>query len=263
MKSLFKSRKNKWRLAVRTIPFIILVIISKYIAHYFDIEFLSLNALFTAIISANIFLIGFLITGTLSDFKESERLPGELAASLQVMVDEAHIIYLNKKSSESIDLINSVKELNEKIISWFYKKTKTEEIYLHLIELNKNFLAIESQTQANFIVRIKNEQNNLRRNISRIHTIRETSFLGTGYAVAEIISSILIIGLIFVNLNPFYESMFFVSFVSFVMIYMIFFIKDLDNPFSYYEENSLVEEVSLKPVTDSKNRIENLLRDLN
>jgi hypothetical protein len=152
--------------------------------------------------------------------------------------------------------------LNEKTIDWFYKKSKTDEIYSLLIDLNKHFLLIEPQTQANFIVRIKNEQNNLRRNISRIHTIRETSFLGTGYAIAEIITTILIIGLIFVNLNPFHEKMFFVSFVSFMMIYMIFFIKDLDNPFSYYESDSLVEEVSLKPVIDSRDRIEKLINNL-
>ena len=66
-------------------------------------------------------------------------------------------------------------------------------------------------------------------------------------------------GLIFVNLNPFHESMFFVSFVSFIMIYMIYFIRDLDNPFSYYDEYSLVEEVSLKPLTDSLNRIKSII----
>ena len=113
----YKFSKNKWRLAFRTLPILLIVIIAKYLAHYYDIEFLTLNALFTAIISANIFLIGFLITGTLSDFKESERLPGELAASLQVMVDEAHIIFLNKKSKESLDFLLEVKNLNDKIIN--------------------------------------------------------------------------------------------------------------------------------------------------
>jgi hypothetical protein len=259
----FLPFKNRFRLAIRTLPLIFLVILFKYLAHYYQVEFLTLNALFTALISANIFLIGFLITGTLSDYKESERLPAEIAASLQVIVDEAHIIHLNKKSSDSLNVLYSIKELNEKILDWFYKKAKTDEIYQHLLSLNPLFLAIENQTQANFIVRMKNEQNNLRRFISRIHTIRETSFLGTGYAIAEIISTILIFGLIFLNLDPFYEKMFFVSFVSFIMIYMILFIKDLDNPFSYYEEDSLVEEVSLKPLIDSKGRIEKLISTFN
>ena len=51
--------KSRWRLAIKTLPFIVIVVIAKYFAHLYDIEFLSLNALFTALVSANIFLIGF------------------------------------------------------------------------------------------------------------------------------------------------------------------------------------------------------------
>jgi len=39
--------------------------------------------------------------------------------------------------------------------------------------------------------------------INRIHTIRETSFLGTGYAIAEIISAILVMAMIFIKIEPF------------------------------------------------------------
>jgi len=178
-------KKSRWRLAFNTIPFIVIVIIAKYIAHYYNLQFLNLNSLFTAVISANIFLIGFLITGTLSDFKESEKLPGDLSNSLSSLFDEAYITYL-----------------------------------------------------------------------------RETSFLGTAYAIAEIITFIMIVGFIFLDLNPFYESMFFVSFVSFIMVYMIFFIRELDNPFSYYEKDGLVEEVSLKPIEDSQRRMSLILNEL-
>ena len=82
-----------------------------------------------------------------------------------------------------------------------------------LLSFNDDFLAFENQTQANFIVRLKQEQNSIRKMINRIHTIRETSFLGTGYAIAEIITFILVVGLIFIKMDPFYESVFFVSFV--------------------------------------------------
>jgi hypothetical protein len=40
---------------------------------------------------------------------------------------------------------------------------------------------------------------------------------------------------------------------------MIYFISDLDNPFSYYDEYSLVEEVPLKPLTDSLKRIKAII----
>lgn len=89
-----------------------------------------------------------------------------------------------------------------------------------LFEFNDFFVAFESLAQANFIVRLKQEQNNIRRVLTRVHTIRETSFLGTGYAVMEIITSILVASMIFikVKVEPFYESIFFVSFVSFIFL---------------------------------------------
>ncbi len=58
----------RWRLAFKTIPFIVGIILVKFAIHYVGYEFLTLNSLFTAIISANIFLIGFLISGTLVDY---------------------------------------------------------------------------------------------------------------------------------------------------------------------------------------------------
>ena len=61
--------------------------------------------------------------------------------------------------------------------------------------------------------------------------------------------------LIFTRIEPYYESLFFISFVSFVLIYMVLLIKDLDNPFGYYERGALTENVSLKPLLDLRSRL--------
>ena len=261
---LFKklSINSRWSLALKTIPYVVVIIFLKFIAHYFSYEFLALSSLFTAIISANIFLIGFLISGTLVDYKESEKLPGDLSASLETMADEGLIIYKNQKSREAKEYLLRLSRFNKSLVEWFYKKIKTSALMDQLVSFNDDFLAFESQTQANFIVRLKQEQNSIRKMIKRIHTIRETSFLVTGYAIAEIITFFLVAGLIFIKMDPFYESVFFVSFVSFILIYMIYFIKDLDNPFGYSEEDSLDDEVSLKPILDSQRRIDSFCQEL-
>jgi hypothetical protein len=254
---LFLHLNSRWELALKTLLLIIPIIVCKLIAHYLGYEFLTLNSLFTAIISANIFLIGFLISGTLVDYKESEKLPGDLSASLETMADEGLIILENKKSKDAQDYLVRLEQFSASLIDWFYKREKTQNVLNKLQNFNRDFLNFESQTQANFIVRLKQEQNSIRKMINRIHTIRETSFLGTGYAIVEIITSVLLFGLVFVKIDPFYESVFFVSFVSFILIYMIYFIKDLDNPFGYTTIDNLVEEVSLKPLLDTQKRLRN------
>lgn len=246
---------SRWRVALKTVPLVVAIVVIKFVVHSLGYEFLTLNSLFTAIISANIFLIGFLISGTLVDYKESEKLPGDLSASLETMADEGLILYASQKSQEAKNFLSKLSQFSTALLAWFHKKERTSALMEKLLSFNDDFLAFEKQIQPNFIVRLKQEQNLMRKMINRIHAIRETSFLGTGYAIAEIITFILVLGLIFIKMDPFYESIFFVSFVSFILIYMIYFIKDLDNPFGYNEVDSLVEEVSLKPVLDSQKRI--------
>lgn len=252
---------RRWSLVLKTLPFVLGIVILKFASHSLGYEFLSLNTLFGAIISANIFLIGFLISGVLVDYKESEKIPGEMASSIETLADEGYIIFKNKKTEVARDYLRKLSGFNDLLIQWFHKKAKTEDLKKELFGFNDIFLDFEGLTQANFIARLKQEQNSLRRSITRAHTIRETSFLGTGYAIAEIITFLLVAGLIFIKIDPFYESIFFVFFVSFILIYMIYFIRDLDNPFGYNEKENLVEEVSLKPLLDSKKTINAILNE--
>lgn len=257
MKSLVAS---KWKLAVRVIPFVIVILAVKFVLHRFNLEFLGLSPLFTAIISANIFLIGFLISGVLADYKEAEKIPGELACCLETMSDEGLIIHQTKKDPAAQAFLKHLEHLTRSLDDWFHKKLKTNGMMGQIRELNAYFPALEPLTQANFIARLKQEQNNLRKLVTRIHTIRETDFNEAGYAIAEIITLLLIAGMIFIKIDPFYQSMFFVGFVSFILIYMVILIKDLDNPFGYYD-NSLSQDISLKPLSDFRRRIKELNRE--
>ncbi len=240
----------KWALALRVVPLVAAVLALKFLAHTFRLEFLSLSPIFTAIISANIFLIGFLITGVLSDYKESEKLPGDMACSLEAIRDEGLILRAAGRREESSALLASVTDIAGAMLAWFRRKERTSALMEKISGLNADFLALEKATQPNFITRLKQEQHQLRRMITRVHTIRETSFSEAGYAIAEIITFILSLGLIFVRIDPFYESVFFVAFVAFMLIYMVLLIKDLDNPFDYCGDGAVSEEVSLKPLED-------------
>ncbi len=116
-------------------------------------------------------------------------------------------------------------------------------------EMTHHFANLEGLTQANFIARLKQEQSNLRRILIRIHTVRETSFIPSGYIIAHVTTLLLVAGLVLVKIDPFYESLFFVGVITFLLRFLGLLIQDLDNPFGYYEGGS-VEDVSLKPLDD-------------
>lgn len=251
-------RPRKWKLTFRVIPFILAIVVVKYLIHEYNLEVFELSSIFTAVISANIFLIGFLITGVLADYKESEKLPGDLAVSIEAIADECKIMVKGKKSRPAQECLTYLHGFSENLISWFHREIKTARIMEHIEHLNHYFLDFEPVTQANFIVRMKQEQNTIRRIITRIHTIRETNFNEAGYTIAEIISALLITGMLFIQFESYFKSIFFVAFVSFILIYMLFLIKDLDDPFAYHKKDFLADEVSLKPLVGLQERLREL-----
>jgi ABC-type multidrug transport system fused ATPase/permease subunit len=108
--------------------------------------------------------------------------------------------------------------------------------------------------------RMKQEQHGLRRILLRIQTIRETSFISSGYVIAEVTTALLAIGLILADIQPFYESLFIVGLIIFLLTFLIMLIRDLDNPFGYYEESS-AEDVSLNPLEDFLTRMQGLVAE--
>jgi hypothetical protein len=216
-------------------------------------EVLSLNALLSGLVAADVFLMGFLLGGVIADFKESEKLPGEVATSLEVMHDEA--VSMSLRAGDDSLLASQVRDLSVSIRDWFYKKRRTAEVMNALTELSPRLLALESPAQASSIARIKQEQHALRRALVRIHTIRETSFISSGYLIAELMTVLLSLALVLSKMGPLGESLFLVGVITFFLVFLLFLIGDLDNPFGYYEKTSS-EEVSLKPLDDAIRRME-------
>ena len=246
---------KKWSLTIKIMPVVASIIILKYAIYKLHLDFLASNPLLPSLVAAAVFLMGFLISGVLSDYKESEKLPGELSASLETIADEAEIIYRNKKAAVARDFLMHLHEFAGLLVTWLYKEEHTAAILSKLRDFNDFYLKFEPLTQANFIVRLKQEQHNLRRAVIRIHAIRETSFIPSGYAIAEGIAVLLLIALLFTKLDPFYESMFFVTPITYLFVYMLALIGDLDNPFEFNTKGETSGEVSLKELRDVEQRL--------
>jgi predicted membrane chloride channel (bestrophin family) len=248
--------KNRHILLLRVGLVVALILGAKLVAHFAGWEVISVNPLFSGVVAANVFLMGFLLSGVLSDFKESERLPGELAASLENLAQEVRSVKIARPeaSADVNSCLILLSQLNQDVLGWFYKKHRTGDLLEHLNDLTGHFAGLEKWTQGTLVARFKQEQGNLRRTLIRIHTIRETSFISSGYLIADATTLSLCTGLVLVKIDPFYESLFFVGVISFLMTFLLMLIRDLDNPFGYYERSS-GEDVSLKPIEDLIGRL--------
>jgi hypothetical protein len=245
---------NRRRLLLRVSAIVAVIIGAKLLVHFLGWEIISINPLFSGVIAANVFLMGFLLSGVLSDFKESERLPGELSACLENLAQEVSGIRIAKPEAKVGPCLILLSLMSQDILNWFYKKHDTAILLEHVNDLTPQYATMEQWTQATLVARLKQEQGNLRRTLIRIHTIRETSFVPSGYILADLVTILLCLGLILAKIEPFYESLFFVCVISYLMIYLLMLIRDLDNPFGYYDGESS-EDVSLKPLVDTVSRL--------
>ena len=254
IKRFFPDLK-KWGISFKLIPILGVVLILKLLCHKFGFEFISLNALFTSLIAATTFLVGFLITGVISDYKESEKIPGDMAAGLEALYDEAYILNKNKDTEKTKEFLVFYRDFLKSINDWFYRREKTKSILARLHHMDDYFAEFESIIQPNFLTRMKNEQSNLRRMVIRVDNIRDLSFIQSAYAIAELLTIFVITGLLVLKVEPFYEAVSFALLISFLFVYMILLIKDLDNPFDYSEQGENGTEVSIKPIHDVIERI--------
>jgi hypothetical protein len=241
----------KWSIAVKIMPLVLFVALLKFLSHTFGFEYMELNALFTSLIAGTIFLIGFLISGVLSDYKESEKIPSELSSSLKTLLDDAYTIYKSKNSENARQLLDYQKSIYHSMMNWFYKKERTKILLEKISRINDFFVELDKEgIQPAYIIKMKNEQANIRKFILRIDTIRDTNFIGSAYAIVEAMGFLTAFGLIIIRIEPFYAGLFLTSLVTFLITYMFFLIKDLDNPFDYADKGETGTEISLKPLND-------------
>lgn len=249
-----KTRKrvwHKWSIALKITPLVLLIALLKYLAHTYGYEVMELNALFTSVVAGTIFLIGFLISGVLSDYKESEKLPSELAASMKSLFDDTYTVYKVKDSAAAREFLEFQKGFLASMKDWFYKRERTKTLLKKISEMNHFFIEMDKEgVQANYIIKMKNEQNSIRKMLMRMDTIRDTDFVSSAYTIVEVMGILIAIGLIIIEIEPFYAALFLTLLITFLVSYMFLLIKDLDNPFDYSGNGESGTEISLKPVND-------------
>ena len=252
MRGIFAS----WRLPLQALAIAAVIVGIRLVVERTGIENISVSPLVATIITANVFIIGFLLTGVISDYKESEKVPGDLAVSLGAIADECALIWRRKGAAPARDALHEVFELVKAVKGWFYKDVRSHELLERVSGLGDHFAEIEPFTQPNFIVRLKQEQTSISRLLTRVHTIRETSFVSSGYVMAKLATALVLLGLLLLEVHPWYESVFLVGVIAWFLSYVILLIADLDNPFDYTKDGKARgQEVSLKPLEDVEVRI--------
>jgi hypothetical protein len=209
------------------------------------------------ILTAGVFLIGFLLAGTMADYKESERLPGEISSTLETLEEICVLAATMRPETIKLPALRrEILDLTESIYDWLHQRKTTPEVYAALSAAAGTIQRLEQGGAGPYASRAIPQLLMIRRSVVRIDVIARTGFLPPAYALLEVLI-FLVIGIMM--LAQFRSGMGFVivPLVTLVNVYMLRLIRDIDNPFDYGQDGKSIgaAEVDLFPIAEYRDRL--------
>jgi hypothetical protein len=254
--------RGNTRLLIRALPYAAVIVVLKWIIDSTSWDELELSPLLTAAVSAEVFIVGFMLAGTTGDFKEAERLPGEIAASLETMADECLITWRDIRLDDARRCVGQLLAVGQSVRAWLLANDGLDGVMTELRALNDPFLVMAPKIQAGFTTRLKGEQHNVRRLVLRMDTMRRTSYVSAGYLLAEVTALILLVVMLCTNLGALVPTLALTGLITYLLVYLVSLIRDLDNPFEYRNGQPGAADVDLSVLDRSDARLQEILASM-
>lgn len=237
------NRLLTYRIFIISLVAAALLVAVKYILHSLEWELITMGSLHGSVISGVIFVIGFLLSATIADYKEAERIPAEIASSLESMSEDALSIeenYPKFKAAKYRKQLHAV----AKAFLVDLRNSKNNKARTELHKLNKLHAEMErADVPANFIVKLKQQQSMLLRHLFRVNYIQRITFVpSTTILVWSIV--ILAAGLLLMTeMEPFVAGIVISGAIMFILVYVLQLIQVVRTPF--HDEGKTRDDVSL------------------
>jgi hypothetical protein len=224
--------KKKWGIMIKAVVIMVILLVPRTIIDILGFDTIPVNPVVGAFITGAIFTIAIIFTGTFTDFKESEKTGGDLAASLKALYNDSRVLPLTDEAPARV-FRSHVRDLLRTINRSF----KENDFNLPDInrEMNKINNDIRILAYANvappLIAKLRNELGAIDRITNRVDVIIRTDFIPAAYALSEIATCSVIFLLLFVKIDPFIEGMVIFAVISSMLIGLQLLIRDMDNPF--------------------------------
>lgn len=263
---VYKERTMlKWKLMLTTLPVVALVIVARILLEHFVkvdgknfVGIMDFGAI-APVLTGGVFLIGLMLSGTMADYKESEKIPADLACSLETMEETVDWVGSSKPSFPVKTLKQTIAAVTEELISWLLKKRSHNESFSSLEKLNTVVQEIDKTGATNPASRFLGEIHSLRRLVTRIGVISRTGFLASGYALLDtLVGSVLVLLAISTYKQDFGSvgKYVIIGFVALIFTYMWRLVRDLDDPFEYSSDGQRTgaAEIELFPLLEYQQR---------
>lgn len=220
----------------------LVIVIAKAGLHYLGWEPIGSSTLYATIITGGFFVLGFILSATISDYKEAEKLPAEFSAIIENMYEDVQSIHANYAGIDakgfSRQLAKIMETMKEDLV------TVSREAHHEVHKLSAYFADMErTKVPPNFIAKLKAEQGQLIRMLFRAYYIQTIQFIPSAIILAKVIVVVIIGLLLLTNIEPPSASLWLSGVITFIFIYIIRLIKTISVPF--HPSGTTQDDVSL------------------
>jgi len=227
---------KKWGIMIKAVVIMLILLIPRTIIDYYGLDVVPVNTVVGAFISGAIFTIAIIFTGTFTDFKESEKVGGDLAASLKTLYNDSRVLPLTDEVPARVFRAH-VRDLHRTMNACFKNNSwNLPDINREMDKINNDIRTLAFLNVAPpLIVKLRNEIGVIDKMANRIEVIIRTDFIPAAYALAEIATASVILLLLFLKMDPYLDSLIIFIVVCSVLIGLLLLIRDMDNPFEIGE----------------------------
>lgn len=227
LKRLFAN----YRVPLEAVIIVVVLVLIRWGLWAIGIEGMTISPLASSIVAGGVFVMGLVVAGTLSDFKDAERAPTDLAAGLYSILRETESMHATwgKPDMPSLRdrLIAVVSSLRSDI-----NAGDTRGCQAAIEDLSASFLELEdSDVPANYVVRLRQEQAGLRKAVLRVYHLQREEFLPSAKAMIVSIVLVILAVLMFTNMGGLAESLVTLAFLAFFFLALLRLLNVIDKPF--------------------------------
>jgi len=229
------SFSRRFRLFLNVLAIVALLVAIKFGIHLLHAEYLTLDTLFSSVVAGTIFIIGFLLSGMLPDYKEAERISGEIRVALESIYDD---VISFSQQTEGVR-VYEMREIALSIVASLEKGLGDRADHAHLgaaiaetDRLVPFILDLERRGMSqNFIVRLRGALDTLRKCIYRTYYIQKIEFLPSVHVLIQTLAWAVIALLMLLKTDGSIGSAMIFGFASFLFVFALHLIAVFEQPF--------------------------------
>jgi hypothetical protein len=226
---------SRFRLSLNVLAVVVALVVLKLAVHRSGFEFVGITSLIPSVVAGGIFIIGFLLSSILADYKQAELMPAEFRAAIEAIHDDAVEFTRKTHGFDLGRLRRALVAIIAALESGLGAKKTYDELKIaieRVSQLSPFFAELEELGMSqNELVRLRGEQDILRKSLFRVYYLQRIEFVPSAHVLVQTIVFANVFFLLFLRSDDIVDSAMIFGFVSYIFIYALFLIETLEQPF--------------------------------